>query len=187
MRKCWFSAVLGTAFLLALPGESSAQRFRRGGWGGRAGNYSWTGDGYGYGRGGYYGSPGYYGSGYGPSYGYSPSNGYGMPYAGDAGPAISSLGQTGGQSFYYSPAAQNPNAALIQVRVPANAEVSFEGDQTTQTGAVRLFQSPELQPGKSYTYDVRASWTDTAGKPVERTKQVKVQAGARASVDFNNP
>jgi uncharacterized protein (TIGR03000 family) len=181
MRKCWFSAVLGTAFLLALPGESSAQRVRRG-WGGWAGNYSWYGDGYG--RGGY-GSPGYYGSGYSPSYGFSPS--YGMPYAGDAGPAVSSLGQSGGQSFYYSPSAQNPNAALIQVRVPTNAEIFIEGDKTTQTGAVRLFQSPELQPGKSYTYDVRASWTDAGGKPVERTKQVRVQAGARASVDFNNP
>ena len=75
---------------------------------------------------------------------------------------------------------------MMEVRVPANAEVWVEGDKTSQTGAVRHFSSPALTPGKTFTYDLRARWTGADGKAVDRTKQVKVQAGARVGVDFNN-
>ena len=127
-----------------------------------------------------------YGSGYG-GYGYSYPYSYGGTYYSEPSYVYAEPSST--PSYYYSPSdtAQNPNVALIEVKVPENAELWFEGDKTSQTGAVRHFRSPELQPGKMFTYDIRARWTDAGGKEVDRTKQVKVQAGARAGVDFNNP
>ena len=56
------------------------------------------------------------------------------------------------------------NAAMMEIRVPANAEVWVEGDKTSQTGAVRHFVSPTLQTGKTFTYDIRARWTGADGK-----------------------
>jgi uncharacterized protein (TIGR03000 family) len=76
------------------------------------------------------------------------------------------------------------NRAIIDVRVPADAEILFEGDKTSQTGANRAFVSPALQPGRTFTYEIRAKWTGTDGKPVEQTRQVKIQAGVRTLVDF---
>ena len=76
--------------------------------------------------------------------------------------------------------------AFIQVRVPNNAEVYFEGDRTSQTGTQRSFISPAPQLGKTFTYDIRARWMDPSGRPVEQTRHVKVQAGRRSVVDFTN-
>jgi uncharacterized protein (TIGR03000 family) len=80
-----------------------------------------------------------------------------------------------------------PTPAKLDVRVPTTAELWFEGDRTSQTGALRNFVSPELQPGKSFTYTIRAHWTSPNGQVVDETRQVKVQAGRRTIVDFLNP
>jgi uncharacterized protein (TIGR03000 family) len=174
-----------------------------GGFSGGHGGYGHGGyghGGYGYGHGGYgrygYGGYGYGGLGlYSGLYGY----GYGSPYYGSSyyEPAYDySSPSAVAPAAYYSPDTSsigspadnpNPNAAMLQLRVPENAEVWFEGDKTSQTGSVRHFVSPSLEPGKTFTYDVRARWTDASGQPVDRTKQVKVQAGARVGVDFNRP
>lgn len=73
--------------------------------------------------------------------------------------------------------------AEVEVRVPAGAELWFGGVKTRQTGAVRLFQSPPVEVGQWYGYDVKARWTED-GKEVERTRHVSVTAGARSAVDF---
>jgi uncharacterized protein (TIGR03000 family) len=69
------------------------------------------------------------------------------------------------------------------VRVPAGAEIWFNGEKTTQTGTRRLFLSPELEPGNRYAYDVTARWTED-GKSVEQTIHVPLTAGARQKVTF---
>jgi uncharacterized protein (TIGR03000 family) len=74
--------------------------------------------------------------------------------------------------------------ALLDVRVPADAEVFVEGDKTSQTGSDRTFVSPALEPGRTFTYDIRARWAGPDGKPIEQTRQVKVQGGRRTPVDF---
>ncbi len=172
--------------LLMTPGESSAQRGGRGGRGGNwGGSRGWSGGwgGYGWdgGRGNYGGygySPGYYGYRY-----------YDMPDYYSSQPSYAT------PSYYYTPATTGEeqeasdaaNRALVQVRVPDNAEVFFEGEKTNQPGSPRRFISPPLQPGKTFTYDIRARWTDNSGKPVEKTQQVKVQAGRRSMVDGQGP
>ena len=73
--------------------------------------------------------------------------------------------------------------ANIVVLVPADAEVFFDGDPTTQKGAERLFLSPPLEVGKEYHYTVRARWTQD-GKKVEQTRKFAVRGGGRVRVDF---
>jgi len=77
--------------------------------------------------------------------------------------------------------------AFVDLRVPANAEIWFEGDKTAQAGALRHFVSPNLESGRTFTYDIRARWTDPNGKVVDQTRKVKVEAGRRTMVDFNTP
>jgi uncharacterized protein (TIGR03000 family) len=74
-------------------------------------------------------------------------------------------------------------SAEIQVRVPDDAELWFNGARTQLTGTTRVFQSPPLEPGARYSYDVKARWTE-GGKAVERTLRVPVAAGSRREVDF---
>jgi len=78
----------------------------------------------------------------------------------------------------------NSGRAWIEIQVPSNAEIWFEGDRTMQTGTQRQFVSPPLDRGRKFTYDVRARWTDGNGKVVDRTQKVKVEADRRTFVDF---
>jgi len=214
MRKIWYSAILGALALLLLPGISLAQRGGRGGHGGGySGGY---GGGYYGGHGGYYGgyggyggyyggglyggyygrgygigiaigSPGYYSYGspyYGSSYSYSPSYGYVEPSA-----PTTSLYTPPQSPTLPAPTADNANSNVVnmEVRVPENATLWVQGQKTDATGAVRRFVSAPIEPGHKYAYELRATWTDANGTPVDRKKKVDVQAGAWVGVDFNQP
>jgi uncharacterized protein (TIGR03000 family) len=78
------------------------------------------------------------------------------------------------------------SAAYITLRVPAGAEVWFDGARTRQTGPVRQYSSPPLSPGRTYTYQVRVRWEE-GGKAVEQTRRIKVQANARVDLDLTRP
>jgi uncharacterized protein (TIGR03000 family) len=85
-----------------------------------------------------------------------------------------------------APTTTEDNAAHLQVRVPAGADLWFEGVKMPQTGAVREFVSPTLTPGKGYSYEVRARWTEE-GRVVDRTRKVRVRANQWAEVDMTQP
>ncbi len=75
--------------------------------------------------------------------------------------------------------------ALIDVTLPADAALSFQGvPMTEETGAVRQFQSPPLTPGRTYSYDVRATWKDSEGREVVRTRHLSVRAGDHVTLDL---
>jgi uncharacterized protein (TIGR03000 family) len=77
------------------------------------------------------------------------------------------------------------NNAVIHVRVPlALADVTFDGYQTSTTGMNRVFTTPELEPGKTYTYSVTANWSE-GGLPRSVTKTVQVKAGESTTVDLS--
>jgi uncharacterized protein (TIGR03000 family) len=100
---------------------------------------------------------------------------------------------------YYSPAAlaeaaslfsRNPqqksdNTAHIILEVPSGAEVWFDGKTTRQTGPIRHFRSPPLQPGKNYVYELRVRWQKD-GKPVEETRRVNIHANDRVSLELTH-
>jgi uncharacterized protein (TIGR03000 family) len=77
----------------------------------------------------------------------------------------------------------NPNAVSIDIRVPPDADVFFDGKKTTQRGVNRHFVTPPLEEGKNYSYQVKATWNED-GKEVTRTRDLPVQAGQRKMVDF---
>jgi uncharacterized protein (TIGR03000 family) len=160
--------------------------------------------GYGYPYYGYrgYGYPGYYGRsgvsigigiglggyGYYPGYAYS---GYYTPFVAvpryyTTDPYYSagypSYSVQPGAAYTNAPARVN-NAATMDIRVPADAKVLFDGAATTQTGTDRRFVSPELTPGYDYTYTISASWME-GGKEVTQERQIVVQAGQYYRIDM---
>ncbi|HTU17359.1 MAG TPA: TIGR03000 domain-containing protein [Gemmataceae bacterium] len=149
--------------------------------------------GYGYSFGGgypYYGSYPYYnGYGSGTNYPYPYYNGLynysAFPYAAGANVYISPSSRA-----YYSPSNQQKppkdDMAHLLVIVPKNAELWFNGAKTKQTGPQREFVSPTLKPGKHYSYEVKAHWTED-GKTMEQTRTAHVQANDWQTIDFTKP
>jgi len=159
---------------------------------------------YGYGGYGYgYGSP-WYGGGYGygyPSYGYvSPGYSYydyypsyGMSTYDNSYPNYSYSTSTyqpstsGVMQAQYSYPSQNPpqNQALLRIELPrADARITLQGVAMDQGfGMERMFISPPLESGKTYTYTVRCTWMD-GNNPITREKTIDVQPGQTAMVDF---
>jgi uncharacterized protein (TIGR03000 family) len=162
----------------------------------------------GYGGYGYYGNGyrpygyGNYGYGYRPysygfsSYGYAPAYGYSgayTPYASAYAPVTYGgtmdtmtntpvLPANYERLSFYPTSTQNA-PALLNIRVPAEAEVWIEGDKTAQTGTDRVFRSPTLEAGRTYTYEVKVRWMKK-GEPAEDTRTVRVRAGEQSRVDF---
>jgi uncharacterized protein (TIGR03000 family) len=83
-------------------------------------------------------------------------------------------------------AAEGPrgSTALLIVRVPdPDADIWFNGTKTNQRGSQRLFESPDLERGRDYSYEVRARWT-ADGQAVEETRTIEVHAGDRLTMNF---
>jgi len=87
---------------------------------------------------------------------------------------------------YYSPSQAGNNSATVDVKVPADAQVWVGSQQMTQTGAERVFTTPPLTPGQTFSYQVKARWKEN-GKEVEQTRKVRVEAGKESFVDFQTP
>jgi uncharacterized protein (TIGR03000 family) len=193
MRKDWIAVCLGVLVLGAVPGVSSAQY--------SGGEYSP----FNYLNSGSY-SQQHYLSAYSepprasynrpwlPGYAdYSPYSsaryaGYSQPYYRDVQPAsvlTPSSARMSGEEQEEPP--QEFARVSIRVRVPANAELWFEDSKTSQTGGERDFLSPPLETGRTFTYRVRARWTDADGAMIDRTMKVVVRAGRRSALDFVNP
>jgi uncharacterized protein (TIGR03000 family) len=84
---------------------------------------------------------------------------------------------------FYSPMEAGSKASIEVLLPDANAQVQFDDSKTEETGMDRLFMSPALNPGKTYTYTIKATWTDK-GEEVVRTAEVRVRAGRATLVDF---
>jgi len=78
------------------------------------------------------------------------------------------------------------NNALINVRVPPNAEVFFDDQGTSQIGSFRSFISPPLNSDRNFVYHIRARWTEN-GRQVEKVRNIEVHAGDRLFVNFISP
>jgi uncharacterized protein (TIGR03000 family) len=72
----------------------------------------------------------------------------------------------------------------ILVRVPPDADVLFDGNATQQKGADRMFETPSLDPNKSYSYDVTAQWKDQNGQQHKEKRTVQPMPGRTVVVNF---
>jgi uncharacterized protein (TIGR03000 family) len=95
-----------------------------------------------------------------------------------------------GRYYYLTPKAGvaiEDTTAVIEVKLPdSSADVWFQGERTSRTGPVRVFRTPPLVLGRSYTYDVLALWGEGSASTKELRK-VPVRAGDRLTVDFTAP
>jgi uncharacterized protein (TIGR03000 family) len=182
------------AGVVALTTASPASAWWRGGWYG----YGWPYYGY---WSGYYGySPWYWGDSYAyypysyyypgyysyyptytyPTYAYTPT--YVAPQTVVAAPTSSTY-----QSFYPATTSlttlSSPNSAVVRVLTAPDAQLWFNGTATAQTGSVRTFETPDLQPAQNYKYDVKVRYTDN-DVPVERERTINVTAGNMATADL---
>jgi uncharacterized protein (TIGR03000 family) len=182
------------------PNNFHSGSFNRGGYypGYSYGGY-YPGTNYGYSPAASYSPP----SSYSPADGYNPPSSYDPSYdlGNDSVPDVGNLDSYGGAARSYSSGYQgfepsstvSPDTASapadpiahVTVRVPANAELWFDGEITTSKGSVREFQSPPLKPGR-YTYEIRARWTEN-GRDTTHAQKVAVSPGAHMTADFLVP
>jgi uncharacterized protein (TIGR03000 family) len=74
-------------------------------------------------------------------------------------------------------------SAQIELEVPDEAEVYFDGEKTKQTGRLRRFLTPPLSAGGRYTYEVRVVWKEGEGERTE-TRRLSFGAGESVSASF---
>jgi len=126
----------------------------------------------------------------GAQYSYTPTSQY--PFV-DAINAPMTYGQyTQGPGFFYYGGVRDPSTpeeqvAYLHVRLsPPDGAVNFDGVATRQVGGSRLFWTPPLKEGETYTYDLTVTW-NINGRKVTRERKVPVAAGDRLSLVFRAP
>lgn len=145
------------------------------------------------------GSTGVYVGGYPSGYQRTDGSGYyvGGNVAGSSTPSDLSSRPENFVPPYYGPYPQGPvngvparrmpnTSAVFHLRVPADAEVRFDGQKTQRTGTTREFITPPLRPWTPYSYRIWVHWMDK-GKPVDQFKQVTFYAGDDVKLDFRQP
>lgn len=145
-----------------------------------------------------YGSSGSYGS-YSVSYGSSGSYGsYGSSGSSGSYGSSGSSGSYGGV-IYSAPVEtdcdgcatsttteqelESSDSAVIEVSVPADAQVFVNEKATTSTGSSRSYVSNSLQAGQTYMYNFRVEYSEN-GKDVVKNKSVRLSAGDRVALSF---
>jgi uncharacterized protein (TIGR03000 family) len=76
------------------------------------------------------------------------------------------------------PTTQNGGVAEIDLTVPTDANVWFQGIRIKQTGPVRMLVTPPLKTGRSYSYEIRATYMEN-GREVTTVRNLSVRAGDR--------
>jgi uncharacterized protein (TIGR03000 family) len=74
--------------------------------------------------------------------------------------------------------------AKLIVKIVEDATLDVEGARTKSVGERRVFVSPDLEPGKRYTYTLVAKWEPNNYTKITRTRKVKVEAGKTTEVDL---
>ena len=118
---------------------------------------------------------GYYGS-------FTPNNYYPSSTTGGF------YGSTGTDDYYRTSTAESPRKRSVRVnlRVPSDAKIWFDGSQTNQTGTTRSFESPPVAVGPEYAYQIRIQWKQD-GKDVTQTRQIDVHAGDVINLTLGSP
>jgi uncharacterized protein (TIGR03000 family) len=78
-----------------------------------------------------------------------------------------------------------PAPARVVVKLPAEAKLFVDGVACPLTSAQRSFDTPPLEPGKTYYYSLKAE-TNREGRSVAETKRVTVRAGQETIVEFES-
>jgi uncharacterized protein (TIGR03000 family) len=77
----------------------------------------------------------------------------------------------------------DPNAVILMAHLPEDALIWFEDQPTNSRGAVRVFESPPLTPGRNYHYTARVVWNEN-GQWVSQTATIPIRAGEFHCLDL---
>jgi uncharacterized protein (TIGR03000 family) len=168
MRKVLMIAALAATAILLDSGMASA-RGRKCGGGGRHGHSGRRGHHGGCGGGGCGGG----GCGYAGGYGHGGHGGYAYGGGFAAGYALLDTADMG-------------STATIVVELPSDATLTIDGEATTSTSATRVFQTPQLEPGRTFHYTFKAQ-VERDGKVQSVTRRVEVRAGQQTQVSMAPP
>lgn len=76
----------------------------------------------------------------------------------------------------------------LKISVPQDdAELQIEGKATKPTGAVREFETPEIETGKLYEYSFSVTWRPNNYTVLTRVKSVEFKGGDDITVDLTKP
>jgi uncharacterized protein (TIGR03000 family) len=98
-------------------------------------------------------------------------------------PVFAATSPAAAEEDYAYGSAEDSNVAVIRLRLPANAEVWFDGSKTSQSGSLRPFVTTPLEPGKDYSYEIRARWTQD-GRAIEQTRRIIFRPGDRLTLNL---
>jgi uncharacterized protein (TIGR03000 family) len=75
--------------------------------------------------------------------------------------------------------------ATVLVKAPLDVHITVNGNVAERTTAEQLFTTPDLERGRTYSYEFRAEAVRD-GKTVTRTRKVIVKAGQESKADFSD-
>jgi uncharacterized protein (TIGR03000 family) len=73
---------------------------------------------------------------------------------------------------------------MVVVTLPADARLTINGQKTVSTSARRVFESPTLKTGKTYTYEFKATVV-REGRRISAEQVIQVRAGETKPVSFD--
>ena len=90
---------------------------------------------------------------------------------------------TGRTAFAQQPT--NTTKSKVKVSVPQeDAELVIEGKPTRTVGKTREYDTPELEPGKKYLYELKVVWKPNKFTTLTRSRTVRFVAGDEVAVDM---
>jgi uncharacterized protein (TIGR03000 family) len=84
------------------------------------------------------------------------------------------------------PSITGPAPTTVEVTLPADAKLSFDGTPTRMTSAHRVFVSPPLDRGRTYYYTLTAEIT-RQGQPITVRERIAVWPGQTTRVTLSFP
>jgi uncharacterized protein (TIGR03000 family) len=88
--------------------------------------------------------------------------------------------------YWPRPVQVRTNAAKLYVTLPADAKLTIDGRPTVSTSGSRVFETPNLTPGRTFHYELKATVVRD-GKTETVTKRVAVRAGRGTRVKLEIP
>jgi uncharacterized protein (TIGR03000 family) len=83
------------------------------------------------------------------------------------------------------PAPPPPLRARLTLNVPDNAQVWLAGQPVNVAAVPVVIESPNLEPGQRYSFDVKVAWKERSGMQ-ERQRTVAVEAGQNTSLTYTS-
>jgi uncharacterized protein (TIGR03000 family) len=75
--------------------------------------------------------------------------------------------------------------ATVLVKAPLDVHITVNGNVAERTTAEQVFTTPDLERGRTYSYEFRAE-AIRDGKTITRTRKVIVKAGQESKADFSD-